>query len=65
MPDFNTFLMRHGESVLQDLVERIERNEGIVAHTNLPLEERWDALMTKTCALGIVPQFPAVVNRRG
>ena len=44
MPDFNNFLSRHGESLMQEIVERIERNEGILAHLGNSLEERWNAL---------------------
>jgi len=45
MPDYYEFLMRHGEFVVQDLVESMERVAGIVANSNLPLEQRWEALM--------------------
>ena len=45
MPDFETFLMRHSEFVVQTIVEQIERNEGICASLEKSLEERWNALM--------------------
>ncbi|MDD3289224.1 MAG: hypothetical protein PHX43_09545 [Alphaproteobacteria bacterium] len=45
MLDFNTYLMRHGEPWIQDILERIERNEGIRHESPVPLEDRWEALM--------------------
>lgn len=45
MLDYQEFMMRHGECGIQDLVERMERNNGIVANANVPLEERWEAVM--------------------
>lgn len=45
MPEFDKYMMRHGEHVIQDWIERMERYEGIVANTNLPLEQRWMALV--------------------
>jgi len=45
MPDYTKFLMRHGEYGIQDLVERIERYEGIRFNDNMTLEDRWNALM--------------------
>lgn len=45
MPNYYQFLMRHGEFVVQDLIERMERVAGVVANTNLPLEQRWASLM--------------------
>ena len=46
MPNFETYVMRHGEYGAQALVEQIERYEGIRARIALPLEERWNALMS-------------------
>lgn len=48
MPDFHNYLMRHGESWIQDIIERIERNEGIRHTIPLCLEERWEALMRES-----------------
>ena len=45
MPDYKAYLMRHGEHALQDIVERIERSEGIFTPPHLSLEERWQSLL--------------------
>ena len=45
MPNYIEFMMRHGEFGMQAIIERIERQEGIVINRDRPLEERWDALM--------------------
>jgi hypothetical protein len=46
MPDFDKLLNRHGESWIQDIIERIERNEGRRASaSSLTLEQRWASLM--------------------
>jgi hypothetical protein len=45
MIDFNKYLMRHGEFWLQDIIERIERNEGIVPSPTALLEQRWNVVM--------------------
>ena len=45
MPDFESFLMRHNEFLIQSLIEQIERNEGIPSREQEPLEERWASLM--------------------
>jgi hypothetical protein len=47
MPDYYKFMMRHGEHGVQDLIERMERCQGIVANTNIPLEKRWAALLSQ------------------
>ncbi len=57
MPTFDDYLMRHGEYGVQDLVERLERYEGIVANTNLPLEQRWGMVMNAPEA--VVPALAA------
>lgn len=44
MPDFEKYLMRHGESWIQSIVEQIERMEGIRHNYPMTLEERWNAL---------------------
>lgn len=45
MPDFNQYLMRHGESCVQDIVEEIERVEGSHPDAEASLETRWDTVM--------------------
>ncbi|MDD3183477.1 MAG: hypothetical protein PHD48_11845 [Alphaproteobacteria bacterium] len=50
MPDFHKYLMRHGEFGVQYFIELAERYNGIVANTNLPLEERWVAVMFQPTA---------------
>ncbi len=45
MPNYNEFMMRHGEFGIQAIIERIERQEGVVVSSDRPLEERWEALM--------------------
>ena len=45
MPDFHKFMMRHGEHGVQDLIERLERYEGIKREAPLPLEQRWLVIM--------------------
>lgn len=47
MLDFNTYVIRHGEFGAQNLLEMIERREGIVhrAEIPVPLEERWNVVM--------------------
>ncbi len=46
MPDFDEFIMRHGEFGVQAIVERLERVEGVCGEKLLPLEQRWNALMS-------------------
>ncbi len=45
MPNYTEFMMRHGEFGIQAIIERIERQEGVVSNSDRPLEERWEALM--------------------
>lgn len=45
MLDFNEYIARHGESGVQDIIEKIERREGISPNREVPLEERWSAIM--------------------
>jgi hypothetical protein len=45
MPNYNEYLMRHGEFGVQALVEQIERNEGIKHKQPVCLETRWTVLM--------------------
>lgn len=44
MPDYNKYMMRHGEYWVQDIVEQIERVEGVRHQRIMTLEERWNAL---------------------
>lgn len=46
MPDFENYLRRHGESWVQDIIERMERFEGIRGRATLPLKDRWIAVMS-------------------
>lgn len=45
MLDFNKYLMRHGESWIQDVIEQQEKFKGLRASSNVTLEERWDFIM--------------------
>ena len=45
MPNFESFVARHGEFGVQALLERIEHYEGIWPAIGTSLEERWKALM--------------------
>ncbi|MER2519937.1 MAG: hypothetical protein ABTQ34_04515 [Bdellovibrionales bacterium] len=45
MLDFDALVMRHGECWVQDLVERLERYEGLRAEEGVLLEDRWAAVM--------------------
>jgi hypothetical protein len=45
MLDYDRYVMRHGEYWVQDVVERIERNENIRPGYAHSLEQRWNALM--------------------
>jgi hypothetical protein len=51
MPNFETYVARHGESWVQHIVEMIERNEGIRYRMPVPLEDRWNALTDGGCAM--------------
>ena len=51
MPDFDKYLERHGESFIQDIIERIERNEGIRHITVIALEQRWARVMASNLEL--------------
>ena len=52
MPDFNQYLMRHGESWVQEIVEQIERVEGSRPDAEASLEARWDAVMSMSVGRG-------------
>jgi hypothetical protein len=43
MPDFESFVARHGEFGVQALLERMERYEGKRAEIGASLEDRWEA----------------------
>ena len=45
MPSFETYASRLGEHVVQALIERIERYEGIKSNPEISLEERWMNVM--------------------
>ncbi len=46
MLDFEKYIDRHGECGVQALIEQIERQDGIRASTDIPLQDRWNALMS-------------------
>lgn len=45
MPDFHKFMMRHGESSLQHIIEQVERSQGIRPDLGKALEDRWNIVM--------------------
>jgi hypothetical protein len=45
MPNFESFIARHGEFGVQAIIERIERYEGVAAFIGTSLEERWYRVM--------------------
>jgi len=45
MLDFNKYVTRYGEFGVQDIVERLERAEGIKSKIDASLEDRWNYLM--------------------
>lgn len=46
MPEFSDLILRHGESWVQALIERMERYDGIrQGDAPKPLEQRWATLM--------------------
>jgi len=44
MPEFDKYVMRHGEFWVQNIIEQIERMEGICHKFPMTLEARWNAL---------------------
>jgi hypothetical protein len=50
MPDFETFVTRHGEPATQALIETMERYSGVRGRDRLPLDVRWKALGIKRVA---------------
>ncbi len=59
MLDFNQYLMRHGESWVQDIVEEIERVEGSHPDAEASLEARWDAVMGISMGQALQPMVAA------
>lgn len=51
MLDFDAFLMRHGESAVQALVEQMECSQGLSASNDSSLEDRWFSLMAPSRVL--------------
>jgi 5S rRNA maturation endonuclease (ribonuclease M5) len=47
MLDFNQFIDRHGEIVVQALIENMERFEGLRVESTLPLVIRWQNLFAR------------------
>jgi hypothetical protein len=45
MLDYQKYVMRHGESWIQDIVEKIELHQGIRCNAVKTLEERWARAM--------------------
>ena len=45
--DFLRFVSRHGEAATQAILETLERYEGVRPRVCVPLEERWDWLMSE------------------
>jgi hypothetical protein len=50
MPDFDKFMLRHGEPATQALIETMERHNGVRGRDRLPLDVRWNALGVKRVA---------------
>ena len=46
MPDFESFVARHGEPGAQALIENIERFSGVLVRLGVPLEKRWRDAMS-------------------
>jgi len=38
-------MVRYGEIGVQDIIERLERAEGVKSHVETSLEDRWNYLM--------------------
>ncbi len=47
MLEFDIFIARHGEVAAQALIENIERFEGVRSNSFVPLEQRWQVLMSQ------------------
>lgn len=45
MLDFHKYLMRHGESSVQAIIENAEHAVGIRGDVTTPLETRWNIVM--------------------
>jgi hypothetical protein len=50
MPNFNSYLARHGEGWVLFIVEQIERSEGVNRRAATSLEDRWNTLAHGGCA---------------
>lgn len=50
MPDFESFVARHGEPGAQALIENIERFSGVRLRLGVPLEKRWRDAMSSALA---------------
>ena len=50
MIDFENLVARHGEFVVQAILEKIERYEGVRPRMDIPLEERWNTVINKGAA---------------
>jgi hypothetical protein len=46
MLQFDQFVARHGEVVAQAVLENLERYEGVRSNRSIPLEQRWEQLIT-------------------
>lgn len=45
MLNFDQYVALYGEHVVQAIVERLERYEGVRSNMGAPLEDRWNMLM--------------------
>lgn len=45
MVDFNTYMNRHGECWVWDLLKGVEKVRGLTLDDGLSLEQRWDYVM--------------------
>jgi hypothetical protein len=51
MPNFDSYIARHGEGWTLFIVEQIERSEGVKRRATTSLEDRWNALVPESRAL--------------
>jgi hypothetical protein len=62
MPDYMKMLMGHGEGMILQLIEQIERIEGRLSSCGMPLVQRWELLnLPLTEAAQRVRQFPRAI----
>jgi hypothetical protein len=45
MLNFETYMKRHGELWIQDIIEQVEKKDGVRPAAWMTLEHRWDAVM--------------------